>query len=190
MLFVSHDRYFIKQVADAILVFQGQKVMYYPFGYEHYLKRSRQNGSENLAALVQAEDQALIAGMRAVPEKERHRLREIGTDEAYLDWRFGLARKPMDEAEKKFAHLWEKWEQSSREKEELELRLWTETQLVLTEQSEFQSEETAALQERAEKIKEEPARMEQPLREAWDEWTEACLAWWDVYLEEFGEDNM
>lgn len=190
MLFVSHDRYFIKQVADAILVFQGQKVMYYPFGYEHYLKRSRQNGSENLAALVQAEDQALIAGMRAVPEKERHRLREIGTDEAYLDWRFGLARKPMDEAEKKFAHLWEKWEQLSREKEELELRLWTETQLVLTEQSEFQSEETAALQERAEKIKEEPARMEQPLREAWDEWTEACLAWWDVYLEEFGEDNM
>ena len=190
MLFVSHDRYFIKQVADAILVFQGQKVMYYPFGYEHYLKRSRQNGSENLAALVQAEDQALIAGMRAVPEKERHRLREIGTDEAYLDWRFGLARKPMDEAEKKFAYLWEKWEQLSREKEELELRLWTETQLVLTDQSEFQSEETAALQERAEKIKEEPARMEQSLSEAWDEWTEACLAWWDVYLEEFGEDNM
>lgn len=190
MLFVSHDRYFIKRVADAILVFQGQKVMYYPFGYEHYLKRSRQNGSENLAALVQAEDQALIAGMRAVPEKERHRLREIGTDEAYLDWRFGLARKPMDEAEKKFAYLWEKWEQLSREKEELELRLWTETQLVLTEQSEFQSEETAALQERAEEIKEEPARMEQPLREAWDEWTEACLAWWDVYLEEFEEDNM
>ena len=190
MLFVSHDRYFIKQVADAILVFQGQKVMYYPFGYEHYLKRSRQNGSENLAALVQAEDQALIAGMRAVPEKERHRLREIGTDEAYLDWRFGLARKPMDEAEKKFAYLWEKWEQLSREKEELELRLWTETRLVLTEQSGFQSEETAALQERAEKIKEGPARMEQSLREAWDEWTEACLAWWDVYLEEFGEDNM
>lgn len=190
MLFVSHDRYFIKRVADAILVFQGQKVMYYPFGYEHYLKRSRQNGSENLAALVQAEDQALIAGMRAVPEKERHRLREIGTDEAYLDWRFGLARKPMDEAEKKFAYLWEKWEQLSREKEELELRLWTETRLVLTEQSGVQSEETAALQERAEKIKEEPARMEQSLREAWDEWTEACLAWWDVYLEEFEEDNM
>lgn len=190
MLFVSHDRYFIKQVADAILVFQGQKVMYYPFGYEHYLKRSRQNGSENLVALVQAEDQALIAGMRAVPEKERHRLREIGTDEAYLDWRFGLARKPMDEAEKKFAYLWEKWEQLSREKEELELRLWTETRLVLTEQSGVQSEETAALQERAEKIKEEPARMEQSLREAWDEWTEACLAWWDVYLEEFEEDNM
>ena len=190
MLFVSHDRYFIKQVADAILVFQGQKVMYYPFGYEHYLKRSRQNGSENLAALVQAEDQALIAGMRAVPEKERHRLREIGTDEAYLDWRFGLARKPMDEAEKKFAYLWGKWEQLSREKEELELRLWTETRLVLTEQSGFRSEETVALQERAEKIKEGPARMEQSLREAWDEWTEACLAWWDVYLEEFEEDNM
>ena len=39
MLFVSHDRYFIKQVADAILVFENDKVMYYPFGYDHYLSR-------------------------------------------------------------------------------------------------------------------------------------------------------
>ena len=37
MLFVSHDRYFIKQVADAILVFEKDKVMYYPFGYDHYI---------------------------------------------------------------------------------------------------------------------------------------------------------
>lgn len=39
MLFVSHDRYFIKQVADAILVFENDKVMYYPFGYDHYISR-------------------------------------------------------------------------------------------------------------------------------------------------------
>ena len=39
MLFVSHDRYFIKQVADAILVFEKDKVMYYPFGYDHYISR-------------------------------------------------------------------------------------------------------------------------------------------------------
>lgn len=30
ILFVSHDRYFIQQIADAILVFEGQSVMYYP----------------------------------------------------------------------------------------------------------------------------------------------------------------
>ncbi len=30
MLFVSHDRYFIRQVADAVLIFENQSVMYYP----------------------------------------------------------------------------------------------------------------------------------------------------------------
>ena len=202
MLFVSHDRYFIKQVADAILVFQGQKVMYYPFGYEHYLKRSRQDGEGNLAALVQAEDQALIAGMRAVPEKERHRLREIGTDEAYLDWRFGLARKPMDEAEKKVAYLWEKWEQLSKEKEELELQLWMGVSQELMKKNEIlwdgkrgvekiaDIDRRSGLAEKCERIKEGLAQIAQPLNTAWDEWTESCLAWWDVYLEEFEEDNM
>ena len=171
MLFVSHDRYFIKQVADAILVFQGQKVMYYPFGYEHYLKKSRQKGVENLVALVQAEDQALIAGMRAVPEKERHRLREIGTDEAYLDWRFGLARKPMDEAEERFAYLWKKWEQLKLEEEELELKLWGESSLELTEE--------------LNQIEKDLLQIEQPLKESLELWTEGCLSWWDVYQEEF-----
>ena len=39
ILFVSHDRYFIRQVADAVMIFENQTVMYYPFGYEHYLER-------------------------------------------------------------------------------------------------------------------------------------------------------
>ena len=37
LLFVSHDRYFVSQVADALLVFEQDRVMYYPFGYRHYL---------------------------------------------------------------------------------------------------------------------------------------------------------
>jgi len=36
VLFVSHDRYFIKQVADALLIFQGGTTMYFPYGYEAY----------------------------------------------------------------------------------------------------------------------------------------------------------
>lgn len=37
VLFVSHDRYFIKEVATALLVFEGDEVVYYPYGYEEYL---------------------------------------------------------------------------------------------------------------------------------------------------------
>ncbi|MFQ9701457.1 MAG: hypothetical protein ACLR0U_01535 [Enterocloster clostridioformis] len=32
ILFVSHDRYFIRQVADAVMIFEHQSVMYYPLG--------------------------------------------------------------------------------------------------------------------------------------------------------------
>lgn len=88
MLFVSHDRYFIRQVADAVLIFENQTVMYYPFGYEHYLERKRSQAQGTvMGARVKAEEQALIAGMRAVPRAERHRLGEISTDSAYRDWR-------------------------------------------------------------------------------------------------------
>ena len=46
ILFVSHDRYFIRQIADAVLIFENQAVMYYPFGYEHYLERKKKQERE------------------------------------------------------------------------------------------------------------------------------------------------
>ncbi|MBP7175076.1 MAG: ABC-F family ATP-binding cassette domain-containing protein [Thermoclostridium sp.] len=39
LLFVSHDRYFIKQVATSVLVFDEDKVQLYPHGYEYYLEQ-------------------------------------------------------------------------------------------------------------------------------------------------------
>lgn len=36
LIFVSHDRYFVKQVANRLLVFDAQEVKEYPFGYEQY----------------------------------------------------------------------------------------------------------------------------------------------------------
>lgn len=106
ILFVSHDRYFIGQVADAILIFQGQSVLYYPFGYEHYLERKKREGqNESIAAQIQAEDQALIADMRALPKAERHRLREISEEEAYRDWKLRLIAEKMEPAGKQYEQL-------------------------------------------------------------------------------------
>ena len=40
VLFVSHDRYFIKQIADALLVFEDDgEVKFLPYGYEEYMER-------------------------------------------------------------------------------------------------------------------------------------------------------
>ena len=105
ILFVSHDRYFIRQVADAILVFQDGKVFYYPFGYEHYLEHSRRGQGQELTALLRAEDQALVAGLRAVPKRERRFLREMTSDEAYLDWQLRLATEQLQECEERVAEL-------------------------------------------------------------------------------------
>ena len=111
MLFVSHDRYFIKQVADAILVFEKDRVMYYPFGYDHYISRLKASKDGNLPALMQAKDAAMVEALAAVPKRERHETRQLSTDEAYLEWKLALAAEPVakaaEEAEKVYEELCE-----------------------------------------------------------------------------------
>lgn len=111
MLFVSHDRYFIKQVADAILVFEKDRVMYYPFGYDHYISRLKASQDGNLPALMQAKDAAMVEALAAVPKRERHETRQLSTDEAYLEWKLALAAEPVvkaaEEAEKVYEELCE-----------------------------------------------------------------------------------
>lgn len=117
ILFVSHDRYFVRQVADAVLIFEDQSVLYYPFGYEHYLERRRKmSDGPALSAQIRAEEQALIAGMRAVPKAERHRLKEIPAEEAYADWKMRLAGEQLEAAsmvcgrlDRQMRSMWDTW---------------------------------------------------------------------------------
>ncbi len=97
MLFVSHDRYFVAKVADAILLLEDGKAYYYPFGYEHYLAHAADKDTRELSALVSAESQAMVAGLKAVPKPERHRLKEQNTELAYVEWRRSLAAEPIEE---------------------------------------------------------------------------------------------
>ncbi|MCH4039113.1 MAG: ATP-binding cassette domain-containing protein [Lachnospiraceae bacterium] len=103
ILFVSHNRYFLSEVADALLIFEqgDQPVMYHPFGYRHYEERRRREMNGDPAVTRTAEDERLIADLRAVPKGESHRLREIPTEEAALDWRFHLCRMEIDQAEER-----------------------------------------------------------------------------------------
>ncbi len=41
VLFVSHDRYFVEKIADSLLVFEKDRVSYYPFGYQEYIDREQ-----------------------------------------------------------------------------------------------------------------------------------------------------
>jgi len=42
ILFVSHDRYFIKQIATSVLVVSNQDTKYYPYGYKDYIDDKKQ----------------------------------------------------------------------------------------------------------------------------------------------------
>lgn len=47
VLFVSHDRYFIKEIATGILEFESDGVKQYPYGYEEYMERKQNIRQQN-----------------------------------------------------------------------------------------------------------------------------------------------
>ena len=42
LLFVSHDRYFIRKIATDLLVFSDDGVTYYPYGYDEYINKLKE----------------------------------------------------------------------------------------------------------------------------------------------------
>lgn len=186
ILFVSHDRYFIRQVAEAVLIFEEQGVFYYPFGYEHYLERLEKCQAEGngaaMAGQMKAEDAALIAGMRAVPKAERHRLRELPTEELYLEWKLGLVMERLEPAERRYEML----EARCRELEQrlMQSREYWEDIVtggwgggLISKADDPDSDRGAA--EEWEKLRQLKAERELE----WEAWHACCLEWLDV-LEE------
>lgn len=161
ILFVSHDRYFIRQVADAILLFEGDSVMYYPFGYDHYLERCKKGKGSKLSAEIRAEDQALIEGIRAVPKADQHRIKEENPEEAYTNWRIRIAEEEMEKAKNTVEKLWEKQRQIREES----WKRWAENP---------KDEKNAG--------KEDPNEL-WAFCLAWDSWTESCLDWYEDWCE-------
>ena len=195
MLFVSHDRYFIKQVADAILVFENNKVMYYPFDYDHYISRLKASQDGNLPALMQAKDAAMVEALAAVPKRERHETRQLSTDEAYLEWKLTLAAEPMmkaaEEAEKVYEELCEA--ESALKAEMLrscDLSDFCEkipcgNNLAVEDKScDIFSGKLNQNIINADTTKENVDKLRLQYEKAADSWTNECTKWYDVYLDE------
>ena len=67
VIFVSHDRYFVKKVATQILEMRHDGVQLYPFGYEDYVEKSAQRARES--------DRAPVAQTVLAAQEEPSRLR-------------------------------------------------------------------------------------------------------------------
>ena len=187
ILFVSHDRYFIRQVAKSVLIFENNAAFYYPFGYEHYLERKEKEASgEPLAARIKAEEQALIEGLKAVPRAERHRLREIPEEEAYDQWRLRLAAEAIENAAEQVEGLWQQILEKNGKREERELEHWDHPVNEIADKN-----EDAACGEKQEKqAEEELSAFTEQYENAQSAWTDACLFWYDIWCEAHPEPVM
>ena len=195
MLFVSHDRYFIKQVADAILVFEKDKVMYYPFGYDHYILRLKASQDGNLPALMQAKDAAMVEALAAVPKRERHETRQLSTDEAYLEWKLALAAEPVakaaEEAEKVYEELCEA--ESALKAEMLRScdlsdfceKILCGNNLAVEDKScDIFNEKLNKNIINEDTTKENVDKLRLQYEKVADSWTNECTKWYDIYLDE------
>lgn len=123
LVFISHDRYFLSHVAEALLYFpeDSDKVLYCPFGYEHFREREGRTETEDAPAMRSAQEQRMIEELRAVP-KGSGRPRELSTASLQRDWEFSLNRESRLEAEEAFLRASEAYEQAPETEEEYETR--------------------------------------------------------------------
>lgn len=197
ILFVSHDRYFLSQVADCLLLFDADslQVRYYPLGYDHYMERmGRVQTGKDPELLRSAEEQRLIEGLRSVPKGESHHLREVSTEQATRDWKFSLNRREREKAEEAYRQAAEKLEQSSQGRkehqlEELGRKIEVRTQGTeqgFTDKQDLAAENYAIVSpsgEKGEICGTSTEALEVQKEKACAAWTQTLLDWYDLWLE-------
>ena len=187
LLFVSHDRYFISQIADALMVFEKDRVIYYPFGYRHYRERLRRaqehtaaaekrpaseecpDGEGVLAGCMRAEDLALVESMRNVPEAEKGRFQTVSTEQAYREWRMRLMEEELDRWEMRVQNLLLQLEEQTQRKMAAGLGYIMGMESEDTECTEAECADTECV--------ETEQTLSDALSQALEEWTEKCIEW-------------
>ena len=104
LLFVSHDRYFIKEIATGILAFEEDCVQYYPCGYEAYLEQKQQKFTKNSTEKVKVEKvSAKTPTLSDVFDKKTYY--NPGKIEARLKSQLAKYEKQLAESEERLAEL-------------------------------------------------------------------------------------
>ncbi len=72
VIFVSHDRYFVKRIADELLVLEDGHVEYYSFGYEEYEEKNAARNTKYLEQMAFSKDDMSAALKEEKKEKPRN----------------------------------------------------------------------------------------------------------------------
>lgn len=71
VIFVSHDRYFIREISDALLVFAQGKVEYLPYGYSQFLEIQKSPVKEVKEAEKTKEKKTYTTPLKEISKKTR-----------------------------------------------------------------------------------------------------------------------
>lgn len=97
VIFVSHDRYFVKAVATKVLEFTKDKVVEYQFGYAQYEeKRAKEMEAESLS--FRPKEKAAAATVEAAPKKSQNATNNPGKEKSKL-------KKKLEKIEEKITVL-------------------------------------------------------------------------------------
>lgn len=83
LLFISHDRYFIDNIATRVIEIENHKLVSYNGGYQNFLHlkeqrlKSLQKGHENLLKLLKQEEEWLSKSVRAREKRNQGRKRRV-----------------------------------------------------------------------------------------------------------------
>ena len=71
IIFVSHDRYFVRKIAKSLLVFDEKGVTYYPYGYDQYMEENKKSN------VLTPEVKEKKKKKEEVPEEPKVNIRDI-----------------------------------------------------------------------------------------------------------------
>ncbi len=122
LICVSHDRYFLEQITDSLLVFDESGVTYYPFGYADWRRQKEKRQAEQQKTLstetVKKEKKKYTTPLKERQLKEK-RLSKIGEEIKKLENRLNQIGRECEE----FSSDYEKLSVLSAENEECEEKI-------------------------------------------------------------------
>ena len=136
ILFVSHDRYFVKKIASALIVFDDFGAKFYPYDYETYKEKEKslEKQSHIELQIIPTKQKKNITNHTSDYKKELAKIdkeitklegekkkweKELYKEENYTDYqKINDLQQHIEEVEKKLSSLEKKWEETAKKLEE------------------------------------------------------------------------
>lgn len=136
IIFVSHDRYFIRKIADSILCFEKDGVKLYPYGYEQYLEVQSPKPEQAAKEIKPKQKKGYTTPGKEKAKRERAILKaeekialleeklgglktELGLDENLADYlKLSKLQKEIEETQTELDIILNEWEKLCEENEQ------------------------------------------------------------------------